>query len=81
MKPGLPDVDIDSTIFRPATFIEMSIDNLTMSLDHRLRAVGLRAVLLPVRMAGGADQLHGDAAVDHGVPDLSCTIAGRRSTR
>lgn len=32
MKPGLPDVDIDSTIFRPATFIEMSIDNLTMSL-------------------------------------------------
>lgn len=32
MRPGLPDVDIDSTIFRPATFIEMSIDNLTMAL-------------------------------------------------
>ena len=32
LKPGLPDVDIDTTIFRPATFIEMSIDNLTMAL-------------------------------------------------
>ena len=32
MKLGLPDVEIDTTIFRPATFIQMSIDNLTMSL-------------------------------------------------
>jgi len=32
MKPGLKDIDIDTTIFRPATFIEMSIDNLTESL-------------------------------------------------
>ena len=24
MQPGLPDVKIDTTIFRPATFIEMS---------------------------------------------------------
>jgi len=32
LRPGLPDVDIDSTIFRPATFIEMSIDNLTMAM-------------------------------------------------
>ena len=29
--PACPDVDIDTTIFRPATFIEMSIDNLTMA--------------------------------------------------
>jgi Cu/Ag efflux pump CusA len=29
LRPGLPDVEIDSTIFRPATFIEMAIDNLT----------------------------------------------------
>ncbi len=32
MKPGLQGVQIDSTIFRPATFIERSIDNLTNAL-------------------------------------------------
>ena len=32
MRPGLPGVKIDTTIFRPATFIEHSIDNLTSSL-------------------------------------------------
>ena len=32
MRPGLPGYQIDTTIFRPATFIEMSIDNLTESL-------------------------------------------------
>jgi CzcA family heavy metal efflux pump len=32
MRPGLAGIDIDTTIFRPATFIEQSIDNLTSSL-------------------------------------------------
>jgi Cu/Ag efflux pump CusA len=32
LKPGLKDVEIDSTIFRPATFIERSIQNLTHAL-------------------------------------------------
>ncbi len=32
LKPGLPDVDIDTAIFRPATFIETSIDNLSLAL-------------------------------------------------
>ncbi|HEY9525742.1 MAG TPA: efflux RND transporter permease subunit, partial [Anaerolineales bacterium] len=32
MRPGLKDINIDTTIFRPATFIENSIDNLTESL-------------------------------------------------
>ena len=32
LQPGLPDVEIDAAIFRPATFIEMSIDNLTTAL-------------------------------------------------
>jgi CzcA family heavy metal efflux pump len=32
LKPGLPDIEIDSTIFRPATFIETSIANLTSAL-------------------------------------------------
>ena len=29
MAPGLPGIEVDTTIFRPATFIEQSIDNLT----------------------------------------------------
>ena len=32
MEPGLPDLDIDAQIFRPATFVEMSIHNLSNSL-------------------------------------------------
>lgn len=32
MQPGLPGVNIDSTIFRPATFIQLSIDHLTEAL-------------------------------------------------
>jgi CzcA family heavy metal efflux pump len=32
MRPGLPDVTIDADIFRPATFIETAIDNLTAAL-------------------------------------------------
>lgn len=32
LKPGLSGVDVDSTIFRPATFIEMSLANLNRAL-------------------------------------------------
>ena len=32
MKPGLPGVEIDTTIFRPATFVEDSIHNLSWAL-------------------------------------------------
>jgi CzcA family heavy metal efflux pump len=32
MRPGLPGIKIDTTIFRPATFIDNSIKNLTSSL-------------------------------------------------
>jgi multidrug efflux pump subunit AcrB len=32
LKPGLPGVDMDSTIFRPATFIQLSLDHLTEAL-------------------------------------------------
>ncbi len=32
MRPGLPGIEIDSTIFRPATFIELSMHNLTRAL-------------------------------------------------
>jgi CzcA family heavy metal efflux pump len=32
LRPGLAGIEIDSEIFRPATFIELSIDNLTKAL-------------------------------------------------
>jgi CzcA family heavy metal efflux pump len=32
LKPALPGMNIDSTIFRPATFIQLSIDHLTHAL-------------------------------------------------
>jgi len=32
MRPGLTGIDIDTTIFRPATFVEVALDNLTESL-------------------------------------------------
>jgi CzcA family heavy metal efflux pump len=32
MRPGLPGIEIDTTIFRPATFIETAVDNLTTAL-------------------------------------------------
>ncbi len=32
LAPGLPGITVDTTIFRPATFIEQSIDNLTRAL-------------------------------------------------
>jgi CzcA family heavy metal efflux pump len=32
LRPGLAGIEIDSKIFRPATFIEMSIDNLTTAM-------------------------------------------------
>jgi CzcA family heavy metal efflux pump len=32
LRPGLKDVEIDTTIFRPATFIEMSLSNLNRAL-------------------------------------------------
>ncbi|HVK14747.1 MAG TPA: efflux RND transporter permease subunit [Gemmataceae bacterium] len=41
MRPGLKDVEIDPTIFRPATYIERAIDNLTHAL-----AVGCGLVVL-----------------------------------
>lgn len=32
MAPGLPEVRYDTTIFRPATFVEISIENLTKAI-------------------------------------------------
>jgi CzcA family heavy metal efflux pump len=41
LRPGLPGMEIDTTIFRPATFVEQSIDNLTKAL-----IIGVALVIL-----------------------------------
>src|SRR5215212_5451074 len=41
MRPGLPGMEIDTTIFRPATFVEQSLDNLT-----RAMIIGIALVVL-----------------------------------
>lgn len=53
LKPGLPDVVVDSTIFRPATFIERSLQNLThaMTLGCIIVAVVLCIFLFNWRTA------------------------------
>ncbi len=43
MRPGLPGIDIDTTIFRPATFVQAALNNLVTSL---LIGAGLAVVVL-----------------------------------
>ncbi|GJQ24971.1 MAG: cation transporter [Phycisphaerae bacterium] len=72
LKPGLKDVSLDSTIFRPATFIERSIDNLSHAMlvgcilvaivliaflfDWRTAAISLTAI--PLSVLGAAVVLY-----------------------
>jgi CzcA family heavy metal efflux pump len=53
MRPGLPGVDIDTTIFRPASFIEQSVDNLTraMMIGILLVIAIIAAFLFQIRTA------------------------------
>lgn len=53
LRPGLEGINIDSEIFRPASFIEMSIDNLTTALllGAALVVVVLGAFLFEWRVA------------------------------
>jgi CzcA family heavy metal efflux pump len=47
LKPGLADVEIDPTIFRPATFVERSIDNLSHAfLTGCVLVVGILVLFL-----------------------------------
>src|ERR671916_278464 len=43
MKPGLPGIEYDTSIFRPATFIEQSIENLTTAM---LIGIGLVVLII-----------------------------------
>ncbi len=85
MRPGLEGIDIDTTIFRPATFIEMSIDNLTKSLLiggvlvvivllfflYEWRVALISATIIPVSMMAALLVLN-----LRGVPINVMTLAG-----
>jgi CzcA family heavy metal efflux pump len=43
MGPGLPGIEVDTSIFRPATFIEQSIENLTTAM---LLGIGLVVLII-----------------------------------
>jgi CzcA family heavy metal efflux pump len=79
MKPGLPGVEIDTKIFRPATFIEDSINNLTHALLlgcilviailiaflYDMRAALIAVVAIPLSLlAGGMVLFLGGASVN-----------------
>jgi len=53
LRPGLSGIEIDTTIFRPATFVEMSLDNLTraMLLGFLLVVIIIVAFLFEWRVA------------------------------
>lgn len=53
LKPGLPGIKYDTTIFRPATFVDQSIDNVTRALllGMLLVIVILTAFLFSIRTA------------------------------
>jgi len=72
MRPGLSGIEIDTTVFRPATYIEQSIDNLTGVLLAAAalvivilalyffdwRAVAICLVTIPVALVASALILH-----------------------
>jgi CzcA family heavy metal efflux pump len=68
MRPGLPNIDIDSTIFRPATFVEQAMDNLSESL--------LLGVLLMVLVLGAFLYDWRSAFISAVTIPLSLTAAG-----
>lgn len=68
MRPGLAGIEMDSTLFRPATYIELSLQNLAWSLplggvlmvtalfgffySWRFAAIGLVAITVSIAAAG-----------------------------
>jgi len=68
MRPGLPGIRIDSSIFRPATFVEAAVDNLSGSL--------LLGVLLMVLVLGAFLYDWRSALISAVTIPLSLTAAG-----
>ena len=63
LRPGLKGVDLDPTIFRPATFIERSLDNLKEAMIVGCVLVVIILVSFLYRLADGLDQPDRDPAL------------------
>ena len=63
LKPGLKGVDIDPTIFRPGDVHRAIPEQSLRGDDRRLRAGDRHPAGVPLRLAHGRDQPHGDSAV------------------
>ena len=81
MRPGLPGIQMDNHIFRPAEFIEISISNLTDALLLGTLLVVARPRRVPLRVAGRGDQPGRDPALADGRGARALRYAARRSTR
>src|SRR5207245_214867 len=81
LKPGLSGIEIDAQIFRPATFIELALKNLTTALLlgcllvivvrgaflFEWRAALFRVVASPLSLVAGAPVLYGRVAPLHSI--------------
>ena len=41
LRPGLAGIDVDATVYRPASYIDSSIDNLVLALLIGMLLLGL----------------------------------------
>ena len=56
LRPAMPGVEIDTTVYRPASFIDKMVDNLTTTPDPRRDPAAAGARRLPVQLARRAGQ-------------------------
>ena len=81
MKPGLPDVEIDTTIFRPATFIESRSTICRRALLLGCVLVVVRDLRLPLRMAHRDRSASSPFRCRCWRPDWCCTSPAPPSTQ
>ena len=66
LAPGLPGMQVDTSIFRPATFVEEAVDNLTDSLLLGLAVRGAAPRPVPAELARRAGQCGHHPGLAHG---------------
>ena len=82
LRPGLPGVEMNTTIFRPATFVETAIHNLTHSLLLGIIQVGITfnhylAVTDAARAAARQAVVAGRGGNETVPATLPCTMISR----
>ena len=64
LQPGLPGIDVDTTLYREATFIDASLGNVSLAILIGFLLIAVDPGRAPVRLAGRADQPRHDPLVD-----------------